>query len=98
MLCVLQTRSLICYAVFNQTGPLRRVYCLAALWDIGLKCLSQGHNDIFPRSGTKPKVDNPAFANFRSYPLICIAASLDNSNTCLPQGRNSALCPVSASN
>ena len=60
---------------------------------IGVKCLSQEHNDVLPGSGTKHKVDNFAIANLRFYPLSCIAASWDESVKGTSQRHNNAICP-----
>ena len=43
---------------------------------IGVKCLSLGHNDHLPTSGTESRVDNLAIAKLRSYLLSCTAAKV----------------------
>ena len=52
---------------------------------IGVKCLSQGHNDTLPSSGRKPRADDLAIANLPYNPLSCTAASWDISVKCLSQ-------------
>ena len=59
--------------------------------NIGVKCLSQGHNDTLPSSGTKLRADNLVIANLCSYPLSCTAANWDDGVNCLYQGQNSAV-------
>ena len=48
----------------------------------GVKCFSQGRNDILPNSGIEPAADNLAIAYLCSYPLSCSAASWDDSVKC----------------
>ena len=42
---------------------------------IGIKCLSQGHNDTLPDLGTETEAYNLAIAYLHSYPLSCTATS-----------------------
>ena len=46
---------------------------------MGVKCLSQGHNDALPSSETELRVDNLVVANLHSHPLSVTAASWDES-------------------
>ena len=91
-----QTRSLIYHAIFSPTGLPRRVDWLAHYGIIVVKCLFQGHSNTLSVSGTKPRVDNFAIANLRSYPLTCTTASWNGSVKCLFD--NSTLRLVWASN
>ena len=74
----------------SQTGPPRRVDCLALLWEY--------RRSVFPEDKTthcpvqKPRVDKLTVVTMRSYQLNCIAASWDISVKCLSQGYNSKLC------
>ena len=42
---------------------------------VGVKCLSQEHNDKLLSSGTEPRADNVAIVNVRYYSLSCTAAA-----------------------
>ena len=57
-----------------------------------MKCLSLGHNDALPSSGTERR------ANLCSYPLSCNAVVWDDSVKCLSPGHNTTLCPHRTSN
>ena len=61
--------------IFSQNGPPQRVDALSRYGSGSIKYFFQRHgNDGLLSSETKPKVDNLAVANFRSYPLHCTAA------------------------
>ena len=92
------TRNLIFHAILWSDLPPRRVDCLALLWAYMRGLFSQRLSDTLRNSGTKPKVDNFAVANLRSYPLRCTAASWDISIKCLSQEHNSVLYTVLALN
>ena len=51
-LSTVPTQTLIRHSVFSQTGPPGRVDCLARFKSIGVKNLSQGHNDPLSRNRT----------------------------------------------
>ena len=87
------TRSLIHYAIFNQTGPPWRVDCLAPLWE-------------FERQVSFSRTQR-YFIQFRNQigsrqPCNCLLAllftELHRHFDCLYYGHNSALCPVWTSN
>ena len=91
------TRSLIRYANFGRTGPLRRLDCFDPL----LECQC---NEFLPRTQRslvrfrnrtdnleKERVNNFAVANLRSHPLSCTAASLGISVMCLSQTHHNAI-------
>ena len=97
------TRSLIRHAIFCHIGPPRWVDDWPPYGSVGVRCLSQEHNDAFLSSINMNLY--PCDSNLRSYPLSCTAAILYSTLSCTGykhkvsfptiQQRNMPQCSVS---